>query len=91
MDKQIKASEQKIAKLETQLDQKEAELKNKYGIKTLQVQVDDFKRNSQSHRGQQGNIIQASATFGVIIVLILYTYIYMYIKAHIYIYSYTYI
>lgn len=31
LDRQVKASEQKIAKLETQLDQKEAELKAKYG------------------------------------------------------------
>ena len=31
LDRQIKASEQKIAKLETQLEQKEAELKYKYG------------------------------------------------------------
>ena len=57
LDKQIKASEQKIAKLETQLDQKEAELKNKYGIMESTLNSLENQQNSINNfsRQQSGN------------------------------------
>ena len=55
LDKQIKASEQKIAKLETQLDRKEAELKAKYGqmessLNSLENQSESINNFSRQHQ-----------------------------------------
>ena len=55
LDKQIKASEQKIAKLETQLDRKEAELKAKYGqmessLNSLEHQSESINNFSRQHQ-----------------------------------------
>ena len=60
LDKQIKASEQKIAKLETQLDRKEAELKAKYGqmessLNSLENQsesINNFNRQHQNNNNR---------------------------------------
>ena len=49
LDKQIKASEQKIAKLETQLNQKESELRQKYGQMESSLNSLENQQNSISN------------------------------------------
>lgn len=55
LDRQVKASEQKIAKLETQLDQKEAELKAKYGQMESTLNSLEGQSNSINNFTQQQN------------------------------------
>lgn len=55
LDRQVKASEQKIARLETQLDQKEAELKSKYGQMESTLNSLEGQSNSINNFTQQQN------------------------------------
>ena len=55
LDRQVKASEQKIARLETQLNQKEAELKAKYGQMESTLNSLEGQSNSINNFTQQQN------------------------------------